>query len=184
MLEKIFEIHPEVYKYSQLAYSKPSFLFLRWFSNQILWRNPARRSWVTSFFSDSIKDLIDSLESNINLWYLDDENLSDDYSWHHWKTTIAKYSIFPKNLHRDQTPKTDKLIILGSPLGPKSQADLLEKKINEMEKVIGIVEKLEGHYGFSCWKNASVCQGCCTFWEPVHILIIQLSWNNMTKQSV
>ena len=29
--------------------------------------------------SDSIQDLIDSLESKINLWYLDDGNLSDDY---------------------------------------------------------------------------------------------------------
>ena len=29
--------------------------------------------------SDSIQDLIDSLESKINLWYLDDGDLSDDY---------------------------------------------------------------------------------------------------------
>ena len=42
----------------------------------------------------------------------------------------------------------DELIILGSPLGQKSQADLLEKKINELEKVNGIVEKLDAHYGF------------------------------------
>ena len=38
-----------------------------------------------------------------------------------------------------KTPKKDELIILGSPLGLKSQADLLEKKINELEKVNGIV---------------------------------------------
>ena len=30
-------------------------------------------------FSDSIQDLIDSLESKINLWYLEDGNLSVDY---------------------------------------------------------------------------------------------------------
>ena len=30
-------------------------------------------------FSDSIQDLIDSLESKINVWNLDDGNLSDDY---------------------------------------------------------------------------------------------------------
>ena len=45
-------------------------------------------------------------------------------------------------------PKHDELIILGSPLGPKSQADLLEKKINELGNVNGIVEKLDAHYGF------------------------------------
>ena len=36
-----------------------------------------------------------------------------------------------------KTPKIDELIILGSPLGPKSQADLLRKKINEQENVNG-----------------------------------------------
>ena len=30
-------------------------------------------------FWDSFRDLIDSLESKIQLWYLDDRNLSDDY---------------------------------------------------------------------------------------------------------
>ena len=34
---------------------------------------------------------------------------------------------------------------------------------------------------FIRWKVASVCQSCCTSWEPVHVLIIQLSWRNMTK---
>ena len=46
------------------------------------------------------------------------------------------------------------LIILGSPLGPKSQGDLLEKKINELENGNGIVEKLDAHYGFFMLKNS------------------------------
>ena len=54
---------------------------------------------------------------------------------------------------RDQNPKKDELIILGSPRGPKSEADLLEKKINELEKVNGTVEKLDAHYGFFMLKN-------------------------------
>ena len=33
----------------------------------------------SALFSDSIQDLIDSLESKINLWYLDDGNLGDHY---------------------------------------------------------------------------------------------------------
>ena len=45
-----------------------------------------------------------------------------------------------------KTPKKDELIILASPLGPKSQADLLEKKINELEKANGIFEKLDAHW--------------------------------------
>ena len=37
-------------------------------------------------------------------------------------------------------------IILSSPLGPKSQADLLENKISDLEEVDGIVEKLDGFF--------------------------------------
>ena len=33
------------------------------------------------------------------------------------------------------------------------QADLLEKKINELERVNGIIEKLDAHYGFFMLKN-------------------------------
>ena len=47
-----------------------------------------------------------------------------------------------------KTSKKDELTILGSPLCPKSRADLLEQKINEREKVIGTVGKLDAHYGF------------------------------------
>ena len=49
-----------------------------------------------------------------------------------------------------KTPKKDVLIILGSMLGPRSQADLLEKKNNELEKVIETVQNLDAHYGFLC----------------------------------
>ena len=154
-------------------------------------------------FSDSIQDLIDSLESKINLWYLDDGNLSDEYR------TVLKdlkeiveaertlgLKINPRNVtffpgditekRRRSTnlasfqklcpvikrPKKDVLIILGSPLGPKSQAGLLEKKANELEKVNGIVEKLDAHYGFFMLKNC--------FSLPT-LLYFQLSWRNMTK---
>ena len=49
---------------------------------------------------------------------------------------------------RDQNIKKDELIILGSPLGRKSQANLLENKNNELENVNGLVEKIDARYGF------------------------------------
>ena len=55
------------------------------------------------------------------------------------------------HLSKNFAPESkDELIILGPPLGPKSQADLFEKKINELEKGNRIVEKLDAHYGFLC----------------------------------
>ena len=72
--------------------------------------------------------------------------------------TITNFSIFPKNCPGIKTPKKHEVIILGSALGPKSQADLLGKKITELEKIYGIVDKLDAQYSFLCRKNASVCQ--------------------------
>ena len=79
MLEKFFEIHPEVYKYSHSAYSQPSFLF---YGDSVIKSYEGTQQEDPEsppLFSDSIQDLIDILESKINLWYLDDGNLSDDY---------------------------------------------------------------------------------------------------------
>ena len=65
-------------------------------------------------------------------------------------TILASFQKFCPGI---KTPKKDELINLGSPLGPKLQADLLEKKINELENVNGIVEKLDAHFGFFMLKN-------------------------------
>ena len=79
MLEKVFEIHPEVYKYSHSAYSQPCFLFYGDYVIKSCKGTKQGDPESPIVFSDSIHDLIDSLESKTNLWYLDDENLSDDY---------------------------------------------------------------------------------------------------------
>ena len=78
MLEETFEIHPQVYKYSHSAYSQPSFLS---YSDSVInycegTQQGAQES--PALFLDSIQDLIDSLESKITFWYLDDGNSSDD----------------------------------------------------------------------------------------------------------
>ena len=80
MLEKVLEIHPEVYEYSHSAYSQPSFLFF--YGDSVIKSCEGTQQGdpeSPALFSDSIQDLIDSLESKISLWYLDDGNLSDDY---------------------------------------------------------------------------------------------------------
>ena len=79
MPEKTFEIHPEDYKNPHSAYSQPSFLF---YSDSVIKSCEGTQQEdpeSPALFSDSIQDLTDSLESKINLWYLDDGNLSDDY---------------------------------------------------------------------------------------------------------
>ena len=136
MLEKTFEIHPEVYKYSHSAYKQLSFLL---YGDSVIKSCDGTQQGDPEspvLFPDSIQDLIDSLESKIKLWYLDDGNLSNDYRtvlkdlkkiveaektlglkikttkckyffprWHHYKTSIDNFSIFPKTLPRDQNTK-------------------------------------------------------------------------------
>ena len=72
MLEKTFEIHPEVYKYSHSAYSQPSFLF---YCDSVINSCEGTQQGdpeSPALFFDSFQDLIDSLESKTNLWYPDD----------------------------------------------------------------------------------------------------------------
>ena len=67
MLEKVFEIHPEVYKYSHLAYSQPSFLF---YGDSVIKSCEGTQQGdpeSTALFSDFIQDLIYSLQSKIDL---------------------------------------------------------------------------------------------------------------------
>ena len=59
------------------------------------------------------------------------------------KRRLTIVASFQKLCSGIKTPQKDELIILGSPLGAKSQADLLEKIIVELEKSDGIVEKLD-----------------------------------------
>ena len=79
MLEKTSELHPEDYKYSHSAYSQPSFLF---YGDSVI--KPCEGIQQgdpesPALFSNSIQDLIHSLESKINFWNFDDGNSSDDH---------------------------------------------------------------------------------------------------------
>ena len=70
MLEKVFEIHPEVYKYSHSAYNQPSFVF---YGDSVIKSCEGAQQGnpeSLALFSDSIQDLINSLRLKINLWSL------------------------------------------------------------------------------------------------------------------
>ena len=92
--------------------------------------------------------------------------------------TEKRRSTFSASFHKlcpgIKTPKKDEHINLGSPLGPKSQADSLEKKINELEKVNGIVEKLDALCGFVMLKN------CFSF--PKLLYVMSIAVGNTFRQ--
>ena len=104
--------------------------FLGWFTNQILWSDPARRSWVSrfNFGFHSGSDWQFRVEKKLMVpwrwkfkWLLQNQfersqkneaektlglkinprNANCFPWWHYWKTTIDDLSIFPKTLPRD-----------------------------------------------------------------------------------
>ena len=62
LLEKSFEIHPEFYKYSHLAYSQPSFFFHSDTVTKSCEVTQQGDPESQALFSDFFQDLIDSLE--------------------------------------------------------------------------------------------------------------------------
>ena len=63
MLEKVFEIHPDVYKYSHTAYSQPSFIYCGDSVFKSCEGTQQGDPESPALLSDFIQDLIDSLES-------------------------------------------------------------------------------------------------------------------------
>ena len=79
MVEKLFKRHPEIYKYSHSAYSQPRFLFYGDSNIKLCGGIQQGHTESSTSSSDSIQNLIDNLDPKMNLWYLDDGNLGDDY---------------------------------------------------------------------------------------------------------
>ena len=71
---------PKLYNYTtHCAYGKPSYLFYG--SSVILSGDGTQQGdpEAPPLFAETIHTLVKQLESKINIWYLDDGNLADDY---------------------------------------------------------------------------------------------------------
>ena len=79
MLNHVYLNRPELYNYTHCAYGKPSYLFYA--SSVIMSEDGTQQSdhEAPPLFAETIQTLVKQLESKINIWYLDDENLADDF---------------------------------------------------------------------------------------------------------
>ena len=79
MLNHIYLNRPELYNYTHCAYGKPSYLF---YGNSVIMSEDGTQQGdpeAPPLFAETIHTLVKQLESKINIWYLDDGNLADDY---------------------------------------------------------------------------------------------------------
>ena len=146
-------------------------------------RNSARWSWSPPLFAETIQTLVKQLESKINIWYLDDGNLADDYKvvLRDLKNILKSEQIYGLGLNTEKCElcflgpttstqynsiltqlrkicpkiklKTKELLILGSSIDELCRKELLDEKIKELENISDIIDKLDAHYGFYLLKN-------------------------------
>ena len=79
MLNHVYSNRPELYNYTHCAYGKPNYLFYG--SSVIMSEDGTQQGGPEAppLFAETIHTLVKQLESEINIWYLDDGNLADDY---------------------------------------------------------------------------------------------------------
>ena len=176
MFEKIFEIHTEDCKYSLSAYSQPSFLF---HGDSLIKSCEGTQQGdpeSPALFSESIQDLIDSLESKIYLWYLDDGNLSDDYRSvlkDHKKNSLSgknagtqnwtheMRNIFPSDHHWKTSIDTFSIFPKTLPRDQNTKEkwtyhSWFTARPEYTRRLIGKENQWFGKYSWNCWKARCV----------------------------
>ena len=79
MLKNVHAIRPRVYPLAFSAYSQPSYLI---YGDTIISSEEVTQQWdpeARPLFAETIQKLVNDMKSKINEWYLNDENLADDY---------------------------------------------------------------------------------------------------------
>ena len=79
MLYTVFRKRGQIYNYTHSAYSETSHLF---FGDKVIQSQEGCQQGDRegpALFSDTIQDLVNHMVSQYNVWYLDDENLSEHY---------------------------------------------------------------------------------------------------------
>ena len=79
MLNHVYSNRPKLYNYTHCAYGKPSYLFYE--SSNKMSEDGTQHGdpEAPPLFAETFLTLVKQLESKINIWYLDDGNLVDDY---------------------------------------------------------------------------------------------------------
>ena len=183
MLNHVYSNRPELYNYTHCAYGKPSYLF---YGSSVIRSEDGTQQGdpeAPPFFAETFHTLLKQLESKINIWYLDDGNLADDYKvvLQNLKnflqsseqfyglslttekcelcflgpTTSTQYNSILTQFRKicHKIKKKEEFLILKSPIGELCRKELLDEKIWELEKISDVIDKLDAHYGFYLQKN-------------------------------
>ena len=79
MLNHVYSNRPELYNYTHCTYGKPSYLC---YGSSVIMSEDGTQQGdpeAPPLFAETIDTLVKQLASKINIWYLDDGNLADEY---------------------------------------------------------------------------------------------------------
>ena len=79
MLNHVYSNRPELYNYTHCAYGKPSYIF---YGSSVIKSEDGTQQGdpeAPPLIAKTLNTLVKQMESKINIWYLDDGNLADDY---------------------------------------------------------------------------------------------------------
>ena len=109
MLNHVFSNRPELYNYTHCAYAKPSYLF---YGSSVIMSEDGTQQCdpeAPPLFAETIHTLVKQLESKINIWYLDDGNLADDYKvvLRDLKNILKSEQIYGLSLNTEKCERSD-----------------------------------------------------------------------------
>ena len=104
MLNHVYSNRPELYNYTHCAYGKPSYLF---YGMSVIMSEDGTQQGdpeAPTLFAETIHTLVKQLESKINIWYLDDGNLAEDYRVVLWdlKNFLKSEQIYGLSLNTEK----------------------------------------------------------------------------------
>ena len=79
MLMHVYSNRTELYNHTHCAYGEPSYLF---YGSSVIMSEDGTKQGdpeASTLFAETIHTLVKQLDSKIDIWYLDDGNLADDY---------------------------------------------------------------------------------------------------------
>ena len=211
MLNHVYSNRPELYNYTHCAYGKPSYLF---YGSSVIMSEDGTQQGdpeAPPFFAETIHTLVKQLESKINIWYLHDGNLADDYKVvpRDLKNILKSKQIYGLSLNTEKfdlcflgpttstqynsiltqfrkicpkiKKKKEEFLIVGSPIRELCRNELLDEKVKGLEKLSVFIYKLDAHYGFYLLKNCFSMPNLLYFLRTSSCFLQMFFWNATTN---
>ena len=182
ILEKVKEKIPRLFNLLWQAYSRPSHLFYR---DNILSSETGIQQGDPcgpALFSLGIDQIVKSLKSEVNLWYLDDSNLADspqivledlqtikrelnkiglsinpskcELTCVNLENSVSTINEFKQILPNLKITSIEESIILGSPIASQGVRLEIQSKLNALRRMISRLKSIDPHQAFVLLKNS------------------------------